>query len=360
VDGAGWHRLVQDTVLLAGPRWSPSADAVYYLRGDELRKLRVAPDGRTRGTPEVLQAGLDAAHGIYNPGLSLTADGRTLVFTKEQSHSNVWLLKAGETAVQLTQGTAAKSAPRLSPDGSWIAYVRFEGAGGDVYVVPTDGGTPRQLSSHGQAVTNPVWSPDGTALAFGTRIEGKVAVQTVNLDGGQIRTYQGTEMGENGLAWAPGRRIVYARANDRDFHLLDPETEAEEPLVANDTLGWVGFPHVSPDGERVAFLWNRRAQRGTWVASLRDSSQTLVYPGRFDPVGWAADGQSVYVREHGAHDILLVPLSDGDGTVAATVPFANALDCLPVERPTGVALLCNVVESVSDAWMIEDFDPGVR
>jgi serine/threonine-protein kinase len=360
LEGTGSHRLVQDTVLLAGPRWSPTGDAVYYLRGDELRKLRVAPDGRARGTHEVLQAGLDAAHGIYNPGLSLTADGRTLVFTKAQSHSNIWLLTADATAVQLTQGTAAKSAPRLSPDGTRIAYVRFEGAGGDVYVVPTDGGTPRRLSAHGQAVTNPVWSPDGTALAFGARIEGKIRMQTVLLDVGQVRTYQSTEMGENGLAWAPGRRIVYARPNDRDFHLLDPETEAEEPLVANDTVGWVGFPHVSPDGERVAFLWNRRTQRGTWVASLRDASQALMYPGRFDPVGWAANGQAVYVREHGADDILLVPLSGGDATVVATVPYANAQDCLPIERATGLALLCNVVESVSDAWMIEGFDPEVR
>ncbi len=360
VDGAGWHRLVQDTVMLAGPRWSPSGDAVYYLRGDELRKVSVAPDGRARGTPEVLHAGLDAAHGSYNPGLSLTGDGRTLVFTKAQSHSNVWLATASGATEQLTQGTAAKSPPRLSPDGTRIAYVQFEGAGGDVYVVPTDGGTPRRVTSHGQAVTNPVWSPDGTALAFGARTEGKVAVQTASLDGGQIRTYQGTEMGDNGLAWAPGGRIVYARADDRDFHLLDPATEAEEPLVANDTLGWVGFPHLSPDGERVAFLWNRRSQRGTWAASLRDSSQTLVYPGRVDPVGWTADGRSVYVREHSSTDILLVPLSGGDVTVAATIPFAGAQECLPVERPTGLALLCTVVESVSDAWMIEGFDPEVR
>jgi hypothetical protein len=68
----------------------------------------------------------------------------------------------------------------------------------------------------------------------------------------------------------------------------------------------------------------------------------------------------VYVRVYGTDDILLVPVFGGEGTVVATVPFEGPDDCVPVERPTGLALLCNVVESVSDAWMIENFDPEVR
>jgi Tol biopolymer transport system component len=312
----------------------------------------------------VLQIGLDAGHGPGNPGLSLTEDGRTLAFTKVQSHSNLWLATASERgAVQLTHGTAPKSTPRPSPDGTWIAYVQFERAEGDLYVVPTDGGTPRRVTSGVEAMPAPVWSPDGTALAFGARSEGKVKVQTVPLDGGQVRTFEASEMGENGLAWAPGKRIVYVRPGDRDYRLLDPETEAEEPLLANDSVGWVGVPYYSPTGERLAFFWNRvdrQEPRGTWLVSLEDSSRTLLYPGRADPLGWAANGQSVYVRERGSDDILLVPVSGGDGTVVASVPFEGGDDCVPVEYPTGLVLLCNVVESVSDAWMIENFDPEVR
>jgi serine/threonine-protein kinase len=364
VDGSGWQRLVRDTVMLAGPRWAPSGGAVYYLRGDELRKVRVAPDGRARGTPVVLQAGLDAGRGRpYKPGVSLTGDGRTLALTKVQSHSNVWLATASErgdgtqfTTVQLTQGTASKSPPRLSPDGKWVAYIQFERTEGDVYVVSTAGGTPRRVTSRGEAVVGPVWSPDGTALAFGARRGGKVEVQTILLDRGQVRAYQRTEMGENGLAWAPGRHIVYSWADDRDLHLLDPETEAEELLVIEDSVGWVAFPHSSPNGARVAVFWNRvdRVEvRGTWVISLE-------YAGRADPLGWAANGQSIYVRERGSNDILLVPVLGGDGRVVARVPFDGAADCIPVERPASLALLCNVVESVSDAWMIENFDPEVR
>jgi hypothetical protein len=85
-----------------------------------------------------------------------------------------------------------------------------------------------------------------------------------------------------------------------------------------------------------------------------------VYPGRADPLGWIANGQSVYVRERGSNDIPLVPVSGGDGAVLATVPFEGAAACVPVEHPEELALLCTVGESVSDAWMIESFDPTVR
>jgi serine/threonine-protein kinase len=373
LDGSGGHRLLQDTLLLAGPRWSPAGDALYYLRGDELRKVGVAPDGQVRSAPEVLHGGLEAFHSAENPGLSLTADSRTLVFTKLQGHSNVWLATAtglGDDAqvstVQLTRGTASKSLPQLSPDGRWIAYVEFERTEGDVFVIPTGGGTPRRVTSRREAVTEPVWSPDGTALAFGAATGGKRKVRTVHVDRGEVHTYEGTEMGEGkGLAWAPGSRILYQRPGNRNFHLLDPETEAEEQLVVNDSVGWMFYPRYSPDGEHVAVRWNRSGGSGVWVISLEDSSQTRVHPGRASPVGWTADGRSVHVQEWDSGDVLLVPAAGGEASVVATLPFeppSHDIDlwCATVERPDGLALLCNVEESVSDAWMIENFDPAVR
>jgi Tol biopolymer transport system component len=371
VDGSGWHRLVQDTVVLSAPRWSPLGDAVFHIRGDELRKVRVAPDGEARGAPEVVQVGLAAAFNPWNPGLSLTADGRKLVFTKLQSHSNLWLATTTGrseavhfTTVQLTHGTAPKTPARLSPDGAWIAYVQLEGIRGNVFVVPTGGGTPRRVTSSGTIVTStggdppfaPVWSPDGTALAFGALKDGKVKLHTVLVDRGQVRTYEGTEMGGGGLAWAPGKHILYSSPGNRNFQLLDPQTEAEEPLVANDSVGWMFYPHYTPNGEQVAVRWNRRGM-GTYVISLEDSSQARVHAGGW-PKGWTADGSSVYVREHDSDDILLVSATGGEARVVATVPFDDA-DCVTGERPDGLALLCNVGESVSDAWMIENFDPAV-
>ncbi len=67
----------------------------------------------------------------------------------------------------------------------------------------------------------------------------------------------------------------------------------------------------------------------------------------------------MYTQEWESRDILRVPWTGGDGIVVANVPFEDAA-CTPVERPAGLAWLCLVSESVSDIWMIENFDPAAR
>jgi tricorn protease-like protein len=61
----------------------------------------------------------------------------------------------------------------LSPDGTWLAFVRsriIEAENrrhSEIWLVPTDGSTaPRRLTSPATSAANPRWSPDGTLLAF--------------------------------------------------------------------------------------------------------------------------------------------------------------------------------------------------
>jgi serine/threonine-protein kinase len=362
-----WHLLVSDTLPLSPPRWGPAGDAIYFVRdGSELRKVSVASDGEPRGTPEVLQSGLASA------GFSVTRDGRMLVYVKEQRHSNLWLATRppGEsrfTTTQLSRGTAEKAGNQISPDGRLLAYVQTEQDRGDVYVVALGGGAPRRLSSSPAGGYSPAWSPDGRRLAFVTTVKGINKVRTVSVEGGGERTYEGTEVSPGlQLAWAPDGRILYLRPGNRNFHWLDPATGAEEPLVTNDSVGWMFNPSPSPDSRYVAVSWNRPPNAGVYLISLRNGSQTRVgNPGEWGwPLGWSADGAFVYVEAEADNRIRRIPVAGGPGAVIGRNPFTvdnpfRIADCTLREVGGDLLMACFVEDAVRDAWAMTNFDPHV-
>src|SRR6188768_578771 len=72
----------------------------------------------------------------------------------------------GSSPSRITVNTALEVYPRFSPDGRWIAFSSNRFGNNDVFVVPSGGGTPRQLTffSGGDDVVG--WSRDGLQVLF--------------------------------------------------------------------------------------------------------------------------------------------------------------------------------------------------
>jgi len=68
----------------------------------------------------------------------------------------------GGSMKQLTNGSSSATAPRWSPDGKRIAYV----TGGQVWTMENDGDKKDQVTKISTNATAPVWSPDGKWIAF--------------------------------------------------------------------------------------------------------------------------------------------------------------------------------------------------
>src|SRR2546426_718884 len=81
--------------------------------------------------------------------------------------SDVWLvpLEGGEPR-QLTAGPKHDRHPRWSPDGKWIVFESNRGGTFQLYLIAPDGGEARQLTTISTEATQPVWSPDGRHVAF--------------------------------------------------------------------------------------------------------------------------------------------------------------------------------------------------
>ena len=78
---------------------------------------------------------------------------------------DIWTLPIGGTPEPFLATTSNESAPRLSPDGRWMAYVSDRGGTRRVYVQAYPaGGSVIAVSTAGG--TEPVWSRDGRELFY--------------------------------------------------------------------------------------------------------------------------------------------------------------------------------------------------
>lgn len=83
--------------------------------------------------------------GAYDPAIS--PDGAWVVASvrDEAGTSDLWLLnRVEETLVRLTEGEEASNAA-WSPDGDWIAYLRWEGSGFELKALPIDSATGERI-----------------------------------------------------------------------------------------------------------------------------------------------------------------------------------------------------------------------
>jgi Tol biopolymer transport system component len=98
-------------------------------------------------------------------------DGKSIAFISNLSgRNNLWLVPSeGGWPVQLTVSDQRQTAPAWSPDGKWIAYQSdYDGDElWDIYLVsPKTGKVVNLTSTREIAETNPTWSPDGRYLAY--------------------------------------------------------------------------------------------------------------------------------------------------------------------------------------------------
>jgi dipeptidyl aminopeptidase/acylaminoacyl peptidase len=151
------------------------------------------------------------------------------------------------------------SAPSISPDGRWVAFLRAgEGKGADgspqLHVMPADGGDARPLTALQLGAGEPVWAPDSRRIAFTARLP----------EAGRYGTEDAEGETPEPAAEAPRRitRMDYriddvGFLRDRVQRLFVVDALAEDGLPESEPLTGDGFdvtfPVWTPDGARVVF-----------------------------------------------------------------------------------------------------------
>ncbi len=97
----------------------------------------------------------------------------------------------------------------ISPDGSTIAFSYK----GDLFTVPVQGGTARQLTSNAEYDAYPVWSPDGQRVAFASAREGSLDVYLIDKDGGAPKRLTTDSGNETPLCFLDNGTVLFEATN---------------------------------------------------------------------------------------------------------------------------------------------------
>lgn len=177
--------------------------------------------------------------------------------------------------------------PQLSPDGKRVAFtigdVNFDANKviTQIYVVPVDGGSMKQLTNGATSATSPRWSPDGKKIAY--------------IDGGQIWVMENdgdnkdqvTKVSTNAAApvWSPdGKWIaftseVHPDCNDDDCNQKKDKAAEQSKVKAHITTRLL-FRHWDE--------WRDVKRTHVFVVSSKGGTARDLTPGDFDSPSYAA------------------------------------------------------------------------
>ena len=260
---------------------------------------------------------------------------------------------AEEGSVQLTSGPHHDDEPAWSPDGKWIAFQSDRSGSLDIWLVPADGGEPRNLTNSPSNDCFPAWSPDGSKLAFASdRDGGEYDIFAMSASGRDVRQLTSGPERDYLPSWSPdGQHILFASTRgggSGDIAICRvPVDGGEVELVfgvPRDVTLCAVEPSVSPDGRWMAFAEMRRAMENWSVAvcsaadvpwrrpvSLTEPNE-YTYAPAFSPDGARLAWTS---NRGGRYDIWIAPVT-GDSAVRATTHTAN--DCNPTWSPDGTKI----------------------
>jgi TolB protein len=187
-------------------------------------------------------------------------DGAEISFHSEQvGNRNIWVVPSeGGTSRQITKSDPWSIDAQWSPDGEWIAYHEFDGKHCSIWKVSSATGQPINLTGPSTYQAYPRWSPDGARIAFFSRRSGVGGIWIISADGGdpeQLTTdTQEDWFNGGGDIWAKGGRWVYFRSNrsgENRFWRIPLSGGEAEPLTPPE--GW--DEQLSSDGQTIFFAW---------------------------------------------------------------------------------------------------------
>jgi tricorn protease len=207
--------------------------------------------------------------------------GELVAFTAED---DVWVAPLdGGRAWRVSADNIPVNHPRISPDGTTVAWTSTRDGAPEVHIAPIDGGPAKRLTHWGSSKTQVRgWTPEGHVLALSTVGQASLRrtwARAVPLDGGPATTLPYGPVGD--VAFGPATVLLSAPMGREAAHWkryrggtagklwIDHDGNGQFVRLHEDLDGNIEYP--SWVGDRIAFLSDHEGV-GALYSSLADGS----------------------------------------------------------------------------------------
>ncbi|SNT01930.1 TolB protein [Granulicella rosea] len=225
--------------------------------------------------------------------------------------------------------------PRISPDSSRLAFVSLGKEGFQVKVYSMLLGRVVNFPSTGGS-NSPAWAPDGKSIAFASSRSGDPEIWVSDANGNLARRITNFKGPDSSPVFNPrtGSQIAWisGRTGLPQLYIMDSDGSTVQRLTDG---GYVSSPSWSPNGQFVAFAWDRKygpgAPGGRDIYVMEISSKKWIQlthdSGLCDFPSWSPDGRHI-VYTNGPNDRasssrIFTMLADGTQKHALTGPGAD-------------------------------------
>jgi TolB protein len=257
-------------------------------------------------------------------GINGIAETRIYFISTRSGTKEVWVMDYdGQNQHAVTHLGTISISPRISPDNSRLAFASLGRDGWDIrmYSMELNRFVAFPAGNAGGSNQSPAWSADGSKVAFSSSRTGNPEIWMSDASGGNLHkltAFKGPNVAPTfnprtgaQIAWVSGRTGL------PQIYTMDVDGSNVQRITDG---GYAVSPSWSPNGQLLAFSWNRKYGPGDpggddiHVIDLasKDYLQITHESGSNDFPSWSPDNRHiVFQRTTGGHTEIWTMLPDG-------------------------------------------------